>query len=231
MKPLVVIPARSGSKGVPGKNIKELGGKPLIQYTIDVARKIFPNEVICFSTDDNNIKNLAEGLGLNVPFIRPAELATDEAGTYQVLLHAIHYYESCGYFPDTLVLLQPTSPFRTELHVKEAIGLYDDQCDMVVSVKETRSKPNSFLLKENEVGWLEQLEKGIFESRQACPIVYEYNGAIYIASIDELKQKPFYMFKRIRKYVMDELSSHDIDTMLDWLLAETILNNITLPSG
>ena len=102
---------------------------------------------------------------------------------------------------------------------------------MVVSVKETRSKPNSFLLKENEVGWLEQLEKGIFESRQACPIVYEYNGAIYIASIDELKQKPFYMFKRIRKYVMDELSSHDIDTMLDWLLAETILNNITLPSG
>ena len=224
MKPLVVIPARGGSKGVPGKNIKLLGGKPLIQYTIEAARKIFPDEVICISTDDREIKLVAKSIGLHVPFLRPAELATDTAGTYEVLLHAINYYESNGYSPDTLILLQATSPFRTELHIKKALELFDDKCEMVISVKETKSNPYYLLFEENKEGWLEKSKNGKFATRQECPVVYELNGAIYIASVHNLKLKPMNQFNKFRKYVMDEWSSHDIDTLFDWEVAETIVS-------
>src|SRR5690554_4857934 len=95
---LVVIPARGGSKGIPRKNIKELNGKPLINYTIEVARKLFKDEEICISTDDLKIKEVVESTGLKVPFIRPFELATDQSTTREVLLHAINYYESIGKF-------------------------------------------------------------------------------------------------------------------------------------
>jgi len=226
MKPLVVIPARGGSKGVPGKNIKLLGGKPLIQYTIEAARKIFPDELICLSTDDRKIKSVAESIGLHVHFLRPTELATDSAGTYEVLLHAIRYYESNGYTPDTLILLQATSPFRTDVNIKEAIELFDDNCEMVISVKETKSNPYYLLFEENEQGWLEKSKKGKFVTRQECPVVYELNGAIYITSVKTLKQKPMNQFDKIRKYVMDEFSSHDIDTIFDWHVAEAIVSKI-----
>jgi N-acylneuraminate cytidylyltransferase len=141
MKPLIIIPARGGSKGVPRKNIKLLNGKPLIHYTIEAAQNIFSNNIICVSTDDEEIKEVAEQTGLTVPFIRPAELATDQAGTREVLLHAVYYYETIDYFADTIILLQPTSPFRNSTQIKEALKLYTEDCDMVVSVKETKSNP------------------------------------------------------------------------------------------
>lgn len=91
MKPLVIIPARGGSKGLPGKNIKPLNGKPLIQYTIEAAKEVFPEERICVTTDAEEIKSCVESYGLKVPFMRPAALATDQAGTHEVLLHAINF--------------------------------------------------------------------------------------------------------------------------------------------
>lgn len=227
MKPLVVIPARGGSKGVPGKNIKLLAGKPLIQYTIDAAREVFPDEVICVSTDDLQIKKVVESLGLLVPFLRPAELATDTAGTYEVLLHAISYFESFGYEPDMLVLLQATTPFRNAFQIREAIKLFDENTEMVVSVKETGSNPYYVLFEENEDGWLERSKKSSFISRQQCPKVWEYNGGIYVIDIKVLKSKPLYEFTRIKKYVMDDWCSHDIDSLLDWELAEVLARKMT----
>ena len=226
MKPLVVIPARGGSKGVPGKNIKLLGDKPLIQYTIDIAKEVFPSEVICVSTDNHKIKAVVEKLDLSVPFIRPAELATDYSGTNEVLLYAVNYYESKGYIPDTLILLQPTSPFRTAKHLREALNLFDDNCEMVVSVRETKSNPYFILREENDQGWLVKSKKSNFIRRQDCPKVYEINGAIYIVGINVLKEKPMQELYRVRKYLMDEVSSHDIDSMLDWELAERIILGI-----
>lgn len=223
MKPLVVIPARGGSKGVPRKNIKLLDGKPLIQYTIEAARGVFSDDQICVSTDDQEIKSVVESLRLSVPFIRPKHLATDTAGTYEVLLHAIEFFESKGYFPDTLILLQSTSPFRTAQNLKEAIALYDSTCEMVVSVKETKANPYYLLREENEQGWLVKSKEGNYVIRQNCPKVYELNGAIYIINIDVLKEKPLYEFVKVRKYEMDEFSSHDIDSPIDWLVAETLL--------
>lgn len=223
MKPLVLITARGGSKGVPGKNIKLLGGKPLIQYTIDAARALFSDEIICVSTDDIKIKDTVESLGLNVPFLRPDELATDTAGSYEVMLHAIHFYESKGYQPDVLVLLQPTSPFRSSKHIESALALYRNDIDMVVSVKETASNPYYVLFEENNDGFLEQSKNSNFTRRQDCPKVWEFNGAIYIINIDSLKSENISNFKRILKSPMDVADSVDIDTPLDWDFAEFLL--------
>lgn len=222
MKPLVIIPARGSSKGVPGKNIKLLNGKPLIQYTIEEARKVFNDDEICVSTDDEKIKNVVEETGLKVPFLRPAELALDNSGTYEVLLHAVKFYEDKNYFPDTLILLQPTSPFRTSKQIKEAFEEYSNDIDMIVSVKKTKSNPYYILFEENENGFLEKTKESNFTRRQDCPKVWEYNGAIYVLNVEELKKAPLNKFKRIKKYEMDEFSSHDIDTPFDWEVAKAI---------
>lgn len=226
MKTLIVIPARGGSKGVPRKNIKLLNEKPLIQYTIEAAQKMFQNQQICVSTDSLEIKEVVESLGLKVPFMRPESLATDTAGTYAVLEHAIAYYESQGYHADVLVLLQATSPFRTDKHIYEALKLFDKDCEMVVSVKETKANPYYLLKEENDEGWLFGSKKGSFTRRQDCPKVYELNGAIYIINIKALQEKKSLTdFVRIKKYVMDEKSSHDIDSDFDWKIAEVLLHN------
>ncbi len=221
---LVVIPARGGSKGVPGKNIKPLAGKPLIYYTIEAARQVFDDDQILISTDDEEIKTCVEITGLEVPFLRPPELASDSAGMYEVLLHAIRWIESIGFFPEILILLQATTPFRTANHIREAMSLFDSNTEMVVSVKETLSNAYYSLYEENRNGWLDKSKKGNFVTRQECPKVWEFNGGIYIIRVDALKDKPLQKFTRIRKYIMDEVSSHDIDTELDWIVAETLIS-------
>lgn len=224
MKPLVVIPARGGSKGIPRKNIKLLHGKPLIQYSIEEAQKIFSDEYIFISTDDREIKEVVEKSGLKIPILRPQELASDTSGTHEVLLHAINYYEkNKNYFPDTIVLLQPTSPFRNAKHIEEALNLFSSDCEMVVSVKETKSNPYYLLREENQDGWLVKSKDGSFTRRQDCPKVFELNGAIYIINVNSLKEKAPHEFTRVRKFEMDEISSHDIDSELDWLIAENLL--------
>jgi len=225
MKPIIVIPARGGSKGVPGKNIKLLNGKPLIQYTIEAAQAVFDKKSICVSTEDLKIKQTVEQYGQLVPFLRPEELATDTAGTYEVLLHALDFFEKeQQYTPDTLILLQATSPFRTAKHIEEALKLYSNTIDMVVSVKETKANPYYLLKEENKEGWLENSKKGSFTRRQDCPKVYELNGAIYIINIRALKEKSSISeFTQVKKYVMDEFSSHDIDDIMDWKIAEFLV--------
>lgn len=222
---LIVIPARGGSKGIPGKNIRILGGKPLINYTIETARKITSDENILVSTDSEEIKYVAEKTGLKVPFLRPLEFATDTAGTYEVILHALRWFEEKGTMPDKILLLQPTSPFRKVDQIKDAIDLYKNTLDMVVSVKETSSNPYYVLKEENEEGFLVSSKNGSFERRQDCPKVWELNGAIYIINVKSLKEGPISGFKKIKKYVMDEITSVDIDTELDWLIAEKIIES------
>lgn len=222
---LIIIPARGGSKGIPRKNIKPLGGKPLIYYAIDTARAITSVENICVSTDDAEIKSVVETYGLPVPFLRPDELSTDTAGTYEVLLHALDFYEKQGKHYDIVLLLQTTSPFRTAEQVKEALALYDkSQADMVVSVKECAANPYYNIFEEDKEGWL-HVSKGdgnIFR-RQDAPKVYEYNGAIYVMNVAKLKQTHMHKLPHRIKYVMDEHSSFDLDTMADWNMAEEII--------
>ncbi|MCX8492309.1 MAG: acylneuraminate cytidylyltransferase family protein, partial [Cyclobacteriaceae bacterium] len=180
------------------------------------------------STDDVKIKECAEQTGLYVPFIRPSHLATDTSGTYEVLLHAVEFAESQGYVPDTLVLLQPTSPFRTAKHIKDAMQSFSSSDDMVVSVKETKSNPYYVLFEDQENGYLKKSKEGDFIRRQDCPQVWEYNGAIYIINIALLKKSPVHRFQKVKKYVMDERSSHDIDSKMDWLIAEHLAQEVNL---
>jgi len=223
MKPLVIIPARGGSKGVPKKNIKLLGGQRLIYYTIEAAKAVFEDQFICVSTDDLEIKKVVEQTGLKIPFLRPAELATDTAGTYEVLLHALNYYENLEYFPDTIILLQPTSPYRTAEHIKEAIKLYTTEIDMVVSVKETKSNPYFNLFEEDVDGFLKKSKESDYTRRQDCPKVWEYNGAVYVINVESLKNTTINKFKKVKKYVMDELSSLDIDSEMDLKFVELLI--------
>ena len=221
MKILVVIPARGGSKGIPRKNIKPFAGKPLIYYTIDTARAIVPDEDICVSTDDDEIIRVVEDYGLKVPFKRPDELATDTAGTHEVLLHALDYYEQQGKRYDAVMLLQNTSPFRTEEHVKEALKLFTPEVDMVVSVKECAANPYYCVFEEDGEGYLHVCKgDGNIFRRQDAPKVYEYNGAIYIMNVEKLKTTHMHKMQKRAKYVMDETSSLDLDTMWDWQMAE-----------
>ncbi len=224
MRSLVIIPARGGSKGIPRKNIKELNGKPLIYYTIDVARNIVPDSDICVSTDDAEIIEVVEKYGLKVPFIRPDYLATDTMGTYDVLLHALDYYEKQGNSFDNIVLLQCTSPFRKVQDVKKALDLYSPDIDMVVSVKETDANPYYNCFEENANGYLEISKgDGKYSRRQDVPKAWEYNGAIYVINPASLKRSHMYQFKRKIKYEMDNVHSLDLDTMFDWKMAELML--------
>ncbi|MCO4293112.1 acylneuraminate cytidylyltransferase family protein [Solitalea sp. MAHUQ-68] len=220
---LFVLPARGGSKGIPLKNIKLLGDKPLIQWSIEVAKKLTIDEHICMTTDSPHIKEVVEQFGLRVPFLRPDALATDSSGTYEVLLHALSYYEGLGRHYKKIVLLQPTSPFRTKEQVEAAIELYADNLDMVVSVKESRDNPYYNLFEENLSGFLSKSKESQYVRRQDCPSVYAYNGAIYVINVDSLKAKPIHQFVKIKKYLMDDITSVDIDIPLDWEWAEFLI--------
>ncbi len=224
MNDLILIPARGGSKGIPGKNIKPLNGRSLIYYTLDAACSVASPEDICVSTDSDEIIRVVRKYGLDVPFKRPCELATDTASSYEVILHAIDFYEQRGIKYERVVLLQPTSPFRTGTHVREALSLYQPELDMVVSVKITNANPYFNLFEENNEGFLTRSKSGTFTRRQDCPVVYEYNGAIYVMNVQSLKKRQLGNFSKIRKYVMNEEDSLDIDTKFDWIVAEAILS-------
>jgi CMP-N,N'-diacetyllegionaminic acid synthase len=223
LKPLVVIPARGGSKGVPGKNIKLLNGKPLIHYTIEAAQEVFDNQYIYVSTDSLEIKEISEQTGLKIPSLRPKHLATDTANSRDVVLHALEQYKIAnGVVPDVIILLQPTSPFRTQKHIKDALKLYSDTLDMVVSVKETDANPYYVLFEEDDDKYLRKSKESKVSRRQDLPKVWELNGAIYIINPKSIMQLSIDDFKKVVKYEMDERSSLDIDTPLDWEFAEFI---------
>lgn len=224
MKTLVVIPARGGSKGVPGKNIKKLNGVPLIHYSINIAKVLFDSDDICVSTDDFEIKKVAENTGINIPFIRPNELATDYATSYDVLLHALGYYEKLRQKEyDTIILLQPTSPFRKIEHIKGAMSLFSSDLDMVVAAKESQANPyyNLFELSDNNL--LIPSKQGTYTRRQDCPPVYEINGSIYVINVQSLRKKNIKDFSRVVPFLMDQEYSVDIDSPVDWVCAEAIL--------
>jgi len=221
---LFIIPARGGSKGLPRKNILLIKGKPLICYTVDAARAVSNDESICVSTDDNKIKQIVEDYGLNIPFLRPEKLATDTAGTREVLLHAIDFYEKKkNQIFSKICLLQPTSPLRNSHHIVEAHKLWEDSLEMVVSVKESKENPHT-LNTENDNGFLEKVQKNRYTRRQDFPKFWQYNGAIYFINIKSLKNKSINDFEKVKKYAMNDKDSLDVDTQLDLDLVRLIYN-------
>lgn len=227
MSTLFLIPARGGSKGIPGKNIKPFLGKPLICHAIDQARALADDELICLSTDSKEIRDVAEAYGLKVPFLRPDSLSTDTAGSREVILHALDWYEDNGYKIDKIVLLQPTSPLRKVDDIRECLALYTPDCDMVVSVKEAATNPYYNAYEPDEEGFL-HISKGpgTYTRRQDAPKVWEYTGAVYVINPESLRRMPMGSFPRRRFCVMDAIRAVDLDTPLDWTIAEAIGHEI-----
>lgn len=223
LKLLFLIPARGGSKGIPGKNIRLLGGKPLIAWAIDLARKFASDADICLSTDSRSIADVAEQYGLPVPFLRPEPMAGDQSPTREAILHALDHYRSQGRHYDAVVLLQPTSPFRKPEDVSRALALYKKELDMVVTVVETRANPYYVLFEENADGFLVKSKSGDFSSRQACPKVWEFNGAVYVINAEAVQKMNISNFTRICKSEMDPIASVDLDTETDWAWAEFLI--------
>lgn len=226
MKSLYLIPARGGSKGIPGKNIKPLAGKPLLAYTIECALSAGADPAdICLSTDSEEIASVGRECGIEVPFLRPAELATDRSGSYEVMLHALDFYAGLGREYDRLILLQPTSPFRLPEEIVEAERLWSPDIDMVVGVKEAATNPyyNAY---ETDPGGFLHISKGDgrITRRQDAPKVWEYNGAIYVITVASLRKGPFATFRKIVPFEMPADRSVDLDTPADWLLAELIIS-------
>lgn len=224
--PLTIIPARGGSKGIPHKNIVPLNGRPLIAYTIDVAREITPEGNIIFSTDDPEILDaaLAEGLADN-GYRRPTALATDTAGSREVILDAMNWADNHGINYNCVVLLQPTSPLRTAADVRAAMELYSDDIDMAVSVMEARSNPYYNCYECNSEGNL-TLSKGdgTLIRRQDAPPAYEMNGAVYVINPESIRRFPLGKFPRRRPYLMPAERSIDIDSPIDLVIASALLS-------
>jgi CMP-N,N'-diacetyllegionaminic acid synthase len=220
---LFVIPARAGSKGIPGKNKKILAGKPLISYTIECALEVTKPENICVTTDDDDVISIANQFLIEIPFKRPIDLSTDTASTFDVIKHALLFYEAKNNFKmDFIVLLQPTSPFRKSSQLKDAIALFNLNIDMVVSVNLASSK---LVFMEDENGFLKSTSNRFYELRQDSSKAYNYNGAIYVINRNSLMNKKIDEFEKIIKYEMDELTSMDIDTPLDWEIADFLMKN------
>jgi CMP-N,N'-diacetyllegionaminic acid synthase len=223
---LFIIPARGGSKGLPGKNIKPLNGKPLICYSIDIARQLTDDENICVSSDDDQIIEIVENYNLKVPFKRPSELSTDTATTSDVVLHAIEHFENQGKYYQKIVLLQPTSPFRKKEFILEASQLLDIETEMVASAKITDANPYYVLFEENEEGFLEKSKRTSSDStrRQDVPVVYELNGSIYVINVASFKKhQTLSAFTKLKKYIMEDIYSVDIDKLIDFQYCEFLL--------
>lgn len=224
MKTLYVIPARGGSKGIPGKNIKPLAGKPLIVHTLELARSLASDDDICVTTDDNDIIKVLQAENYQVPFVRPAELAQDTSSSYDVIKHAVEFYESNGKQYDAIVLLQPTSPFRRITDVQRALEMHTDNTDLVVSCQKVRTNPYYAVFKVREDGLLEKFLCDSFTRRQDLPQLVEWNGAVYVISIDSLKRcDSLLTMNNIKMVEMDEIHSWDLDTMTDWIIAEALI--------
>ncbi|HAQ70399.1 MAG TPA: acylneuraminate cytidylyltransferase family protein [Flavobacteriales bacterium] len=226
MKKLFLIPARGGSKGLPRKNVLPLAGRPMIEYTLDAALGAMEEgDEICVSTDDTEIIQVVQNYGVNIPFVRPSELSNDTAGSEEVICHALDWYENRDFDFEVIVLLQVTSPLRNAHHVKEALELWSNDVDMIVSVKETDSNPYYVLFEEDEKGFLLKSKEGNFTRRQDCPNVYELNGAIYLINAVRFRENGLKELCRKQKYLMDKRTSLDVDDSIDFKIAENLITN------
>lgn len=228
MKILAIIPARGGSVRLPGKNIKMLGGKPLIEWSIDVAREVSSIDKIFVSTDCVDIANVCMQAGLDVPVLRPKNLASDKSSTIDGVKHAIEYLKDRGEIYDFVLLLQPTSPLRTADHLREAIDMISSKkADAVISVCKCEHSPlwaNSLPSDFSMKNFLDENFKNI--PSQELPIYYRLNGAIFLVDIKRLYQEQtFILSSNSYGLEMDAMTSVDIDNEIDFLLAETIIKH------
>jgi CMP-N-acetylneuraminic acid synthetase len=220
-----VVPARGGSKAIPRKNVSDLAGRPLLAYTADAARAAARLTRVILSTDDPDIAAIGRGLGLEVPFQRPAELASDAAPMLPVLRHAVDEMAARGFAAEAVVLLQPTSPLRRAEHIDQAIALLDDSgADTVVSVVEVPHQFTPGSLMRLEDGRLRPVDSAGATRRQDKPRLFARNGPAILAVRTAALARPSFYEGDCRPFVMSALDSIDVDGPDDLELVECILS-------
>ncbi|RDU21872.1 acylneuraminate cytidylyltransferase family protein [Anaerosacchariphilus polymeriproducens] len=226
MKNLAIIPARSGSKGLKDKNIKEMNGMPLLVYSIQAALESNLFDTIYLSTDSEEYAKVGKAYGAQVPFLRPKELASDTASSWDAVRCALKQYETIGKKFDTVSLLQPTSPLRTKEDIIGGYELYQkENAQAVIGVCEVEHSPlwsntlpeskkmDDFIKPEND------------KRRQELNTYYRINGALYIVDRNRIMETDQIYKKDCYAFIMEQSHSIDIDTELDFEIAQIILKN------
>lgn len=228
MKILGIIPARGGSKGIPGKNIKLLGEKPLLQYSAEAGMASDLLTHCILSSDSQEIIETGKKIGLEAPFVRPEELAKDDTPSIAVIKHSLEFFKERGESFEAVCLLQPTTPFRREGLINEAIKEFESgNYDSLVSVREVPHEFNPHWVFEKKGGCLEIAtgEKEIISRRQELPKAFHRDGAIYLTKTEViLKQNSLYG-ERIGFLENEDPDYVNLDTLADWQRAEEILKN------
>ena len=234
MKILVVIPARAGSKRLPGKNIRVLGDKPLIVWSINVAKN---NAEVCdilISTDSPEIAEICTTAGALVPWLRPAELATDTAKSVDVVLHALDWYENENGKVDGVLLLQPTSPFRSKETVCKGIELFDKHCRQpVLGISPTNAHPMwTYKIEGGYVVPFIQKKNKMVTRSQDLPPAYVVNGSFYLISPTDLRERRSFVVRNVIPLLIESpIEALDIDTAWDLTVVTAALVDLQTNSS
>lgn len=231
MKRLAIIPARGGSKGIPGKNLAVLGGRPLLAWSIQAALSSKCLDRVVVSTDDPAIAEVALALGAEVPFLRPEDLSRDETPTFPVIRHLHEALRKSGWSADVVAVLQPTSPFRTAHDIRECLRLQQElAADVIVSMTPSEAHP-AWCFSLSEAGSLVPfLAEKMANRRQALSPIFRPNGALYVLTREYLEHNTTFYNEKTRAYIMPPERSLDIDTPWDLTLARLIAEHLPMPN-
>jgi len=218
--------ARGGSKGLPGKNIKMLAGKPLLAYSIETAKQVAGVKRVIVSTDNDAIAEVARAWGAEVPFMRPAELALDDTPEWRVWQHALKWLKQHHQLPELFVSLPATSPLRSVSDVEKCIEALDKNTDMVVTVTEAHRSPWFNMLSRDEQGFCQVLldNKEIYR-RQDAPEVFDMTTVAYVARSEFILSHERVFDGRVKAVEIPKERAADIDTALDFAWAEFLLGS------
>ncbi|MGB1111038.1 MAG: cytidylyltransferase domain-containing protein [Gammaproteobacteria bacterium] len=219
-----LVPARGGSKGIPGKNLRELGGKPLLQWALEAAQDSGAIQRVLLSTDSQDIADLGKKVGLEVPFIRPPELAADDTPMQAVIEHLIGWLRERDELPDAIALLQPTAPLRKAEHIRQGVKMMQEShCDSVVGVEEIPQhfSPHYAMRVDNQGKLINYLPDGArYKRRQDVPTAYSRDGTLYLFRISSFERHGNIYGENCLPLVIPQGGSLNLDTMEDWENAE-----------
>lgn len=229
---LAIVPARGGSKGLPGKNKRQLRDKPLVAWPIGVALgAVSVDKVVC-TTDDPEIRDIAQAYGAHAPFLRPTHLASDTATSIDAILHAVDYLTKIGERYDYIVVLEPTSPLTTAADVESALAMLHarrDAADSIVGISRVESTHPEYDVRLGEDGLISPFMASNFKSlkrRQEIEVLHFLEGSLYITATTALRANRSFYHDRTLGYEVPRWKSVEIDELVDFLFVETLLSNL-----
>jgi CMP-N-acetylneuraminic acid synthetase len=228
MKVSAFIFARGGSKGLPGKNIRPLGGKPLVAWSIEYALAVKRIEQVIVSTDSEEIAAVARQYGAEVPFIRPAELARDDSPEWLAWRHALNYLrETTGVWPEVMVSVPTTAPLRQAIDIENCLDEYEKgDADMVITITDAHRSPYFNMVKTNADGTVGLVNppQSAIARRQDAPVAYDMTTVCYVANPEFVMTHNAIFEGRVKAVHVPVERAIDIDTLLDFQIAESLLN-------